>query len=97
MKLLPIIVSIIVHFPSVLAHSNYDHIIVDGQIIGEPYQYVRRTNNSNTLLQNVNSTDMRCNSGASSSPALKTQTYAISAGDMLGFAIQDTFGYPGPQ
>jgi hypothetical protein len=80
-----------------LAHWNYDRIIVNGNIIGLPYQHVRKTNNSNTPLQNVNSTDMRCNSGASSGIALKTQTYGVAAGDMLGFAIKDTFGHPGPQ
>jgi hypothetical protein len=80
-----------------LAHWNYDRIIVNGQIIGEPYQYVRKTNNSNYPLQNVNSTDMRCNSGASSGVALNTSTYTVASGDMLGFAIKDTFGHPGPQ
>jgi len=79
------------------AHWNYDRIIVNGQIIGEPYQYVRKTNNSNSPLQNVNSTDMRCNSGASFGVALNTQTYTVAAGDMLGFAVKDTFGHPGPQ
>lgn len=79
------------------AHWNYDRIIVNGEIIGAPYQYVRRTNDSNTPLQNVNSTDMRCNSGASSGTALNTSTYTVVAGDMLGFAIKDTFGHPGPQ
>jgi hypothetical protein len=81
----------------VRSHWNYDRIIVNGQVVGEPYQYVRRTNNSNSPLQNVNSTDMRCNSGASSGIALNTQTYNVVAGDMLGFAIKDTFGHPGPQ
>jgi hypothetical protein len=83
--------------PPTLAHWNYDHIIHNGQIIGSPYQHVRRTNNSNSPLQNVNSTDMRCNSGAASGLALNTQTYTVAAGDMLGFAVKDTFGHPGPQ
>lgn len=82
---------------SSLAHWNYDRIIVNGQIIGNSYQHVRKTNNSNTPLQNVNSSDMRCNSGAESGIALNTSTYPVSAGDMLGFAIKDTFGHPGPQ
>lgn len=80
-----------------LAHWNYDRIIVNEQIIGESYQYVRKTNNSNAPLQNVNSTDMRCNSGASSGLLLNTSTYTVNAGDKLGFAIKDTFGHPGPQ
>lgn len=85
------------HTNSALAHWNYDRIIVNGKIIGESYQYVRKTNNSNSPLQNVNSTDMRCNSGASSGVVLNTQTYTVAAGDMLGFAVKDTFGHPGPQ
>jgi hypothetical protein len=58
---------------------------------------VRKTSNSNSPLQNVNSTEMRCNSGGLSGIALNTQTYSVSAGDMLGFAIKDTFGHTGPQ
>ncbi|KAH7067492.1 glycosyl hydrolase family 61-domain-containing protein [Paraphoma chrysanthemicola] len=79
------------------AHWNYDRIIVNGQIIGDPYQYVRKTNSSNSPLQNVNSTDMRCNAGASSGIIPNTQTYTVTAGDKLGFAVKDTFGHPGPQ
>jgi hypothetical protein len=80
-----------------LAHWNYDRIIVNGELIGAPYQYVRKTNYSNNPLQNVNSTSMRCNYGAESGVALNTETYTVAAGDMLGFAIKDTFGHPGPQ
>ena len=78
-----------------LAHWNYDKIIVNGETIGDSYQYIRKTNNSNNPLQNVNSTDMRCNMGASS--GANTQTYTVRAGDELGFKIADTFGHPGPQ
>ncbi|KAF2659672.1 lytic polysaccharide monooxygenase [Lophiostoma macrostomum CBS 122681] len=78
-----------------LAHWNYDRIIVNGQIIGEPYQYIRRSNNSNSPLQNVNSTSMRCNMGGASGAT--TQTYTVAAGSRLGFAVADTFGHPGPQ
>ncbi|KAF2825768.1 hypothetical protein CC86DRAFT_293694 [Ophiobolus disseminans] len=98
MKLtLPAFALLALHTSIALAHWNYDRIIVNGQVIGEPYQYVRKTNNSNSPLQNVNSTDMRCNSGASSGVTLNTQTYTVAAGDMLGFAVKDTFGHPGPQ
>lgn len=85
------------HASTALAHWNYDRIIVNGAIIGSPYQYVRRTNNSNTPLQNVNSTDMRCNAGAASGIPLNTSTYTVTAGDTLGFTLKDTFGHPGPQ
>jgi hypothetical protein len=98
MKLSPLAFTFVALNTSITyAHWNYDHIIVNGQIIGDPYQFVRKTNNSNTPLQNVNSTDMRCNAGASSGVALNTQTYTVAAGDSLGFAVKDTFGHPGPQ
>ncbi|KAJ4362373.1 hypothetical protein N0V83_010466 [Neocucurbitaria cava] len=85
------------HASTALAHWNYDRIIVNGAVIGSPYQYIRRTNNSNTPLQNVNSTDMRCNAGAASGVPLNTSTYTVAAGDTLGFTLKDTFGHPGPQ
>jgi hypothetical protein len=80
-----------------LAHWTYDRIIVNGQIIGSPYQYIRHHTNGNNPLQNVNSTDMRCNINALSGVVTNTSTYPVSAGDKLGFTIADTFGHPGPQ
>ncbi|KAF2703364.1 lytic polysaccharide monooxygenase [Pleomassaria siparia CBS 279.74] len=85
-----------VAFP-VFGHWTYDRLIVNGEVIGAPYQYIRQSNNSNTPLQNVNSTDMRCNSGASSGSALGTQTYTVAAGSEVGFGIASSFGHPGPQ
>jgi hypothetical protein len=82
---------------TVQSHWTYDRIIVNGKVIGEPYQYIRKSNNSNTPLQNVNSTDMRCNSGGASGIPLKTQTLTVAAGSELGFSIASTFGHPGPQ
>jgi hypothetical protein len=78
-----------------VAHWTYDRIIVNGQVIGEPYQYVRKHTNANNPLQDVNSTDMRCNINGLS--GMDTQTYSVAAGDQLGFTIADTFGHPGPQ
>ncbi|KAF2193114.1 lytic polysaccharide monooxygenase [Zopfia rhizophila CBS 207.26] len=78
-----------------LAHWNYDELIVNGQIVGEPYQYIRRTLNSNSPIENVQSIDMRCNTGGASGK--NTQTYTVKAGDELGFAINESFGHPGPQ
>ncbi|PSN65870.1 hypothetical protein BS50DRAFT_600989 [Corynespora cassiicola Philippines] len=80
---------------TVTCHWNYDRLIVNGEIVGQPYQYIRKSNNSNAPLQNVNSTDMRCNSGALPGP--QTQTYTVKAGYELGFGIAETFGHPGPQ
>lgn len=80
-----------------LAHWEYTNLIVDGEVIGEPYQYVRQSNISNAPLQIVNSTDMRCNSGGSSGTALGTETMTVQAGTELGFKIASTFGHPGVQ
>jgi hypothetical protein len=90
---------------TVQGHWNYNNLIVNGKVVGDPYQYVRRTNNSNTPLQQVNSTDMRCNAGGASGTftttngtTTTTQTYTVRAGlDELGFAIADSFGHPGVQ
>jgi len=81
----------------VLSHWTYDRLLIDGQVVGSPYQYVRKSSNGNVPLQNVNSTDMRCNIGAESGKALGTQTLTIAAGSEVGFGIAATFGHPGPQ
>jgi hypothetical protein len=81
--------------PPSLAHWTYDRIIVNGHVIGSPYQYIRHHTNGNNPLQNVTSTDMRCNTNALS--GANTSTYTVPAGSKLGFTIADTFGHPGPQ
>lgn len=80
-----------------LAHWEYTNLIVEGEVIGEPYQFVRQSNISNAPLQIVNSTNMRCNSGGSSGTALGTETLTVRAGTELGFKIASTFGHPGVQ
>ncbi|ORY11221.1 glycosyl hydrolase family 61-domain-containing protein [Clohesyomyces aquaticus] len=96
MKTLLYILSVLaVNAPVAFCHWNYDRLIVNGQIIGDPYQYVRRSNDSNTPLQNVNSTDLRCNSGGESGAS--TLMYTVQAGDKVGFGVAATFGHPGPQ
>lgn len=77
------------------AHWTYDQIIVNGEVIGDPWQYVRQHKNANNFLSDVISTDMRCNIGGLSGS--NTSTYPVVAGDVLGFTIKDTFGHPGPQ
>jgi hypothetical protein len=96
-KMKIIITALVLLATTVQCHWNYDRIIVNGQVIGESYQYIRKTNNSNTPLQDVNSTDIRCNSGGASGIPLKTQTLTVAAGSELGFGIASTFGHPGPQ
>lgn len=83
--------------PAALAHWNYNQLIVDGAIVGAPWEYIRRTNNTNAPLTAVNSTDLRCNSGGASGVALNTSTYTVAAGSEVGFGIVETFGHPGPQ
>ncbi|KAI0383317.1 lytic polysaccharide monooxygenase [Hypomontagnella monticulosa] len=78
--------------PGVLAHWTYSQLIVNDEAVGEPWQYIRKHNNSNAPLTNVNSTDFRCNVGASPS-----ETYTVHAGDELGFGISEHFGHPGIQ
>lgn len=48
--------------PSALAHYNFEALIVNGNITSA-YEYVRQTNNSNSPITDVTSTDMICNSG----------------------------------
>ncbi|KAI1370463.1 glycosyl hydrolase family 61-domain-containing protein [Hypoxylon crocopeplum] len=78
--------------PLALAHWTYSQLIVNGEVVGEPWQYVRHHNNSNAPLTNVNATDFRCNVGAQPS-----ETYTVHTGDEVGFAINEHFGHPGIQ
>jgi len=79
------------------AHWVYNRLIVNGSYVGEPWQYIRQPSNGNNFLSDVNSTDMRCNTGGSSGVALGTETATVRAGDELGFGIGETFGHPGIQ
>ncbi|KAI8948301.1 lytic polysaccharide monooxygenase [Xylaria longipes] len=81
----------------VSAHWVYNRLIVNGEVAGEPYQYIRPPLNGNNFLSNVNSTDMRCNVGGSSGLPNNTETATVRAGDELGFGIDSTFGHPGIQ
>ncbi|KAI2467441.1 glycosyl hydrolase family 61-domain-containing protein [Annulohypoxylon bovei var. microspora] len=78
--------------PLVSAHWKYSRLIVNDEVVGEPWQYIRHHTNSNAPLTNVNATDFRCNAGAQ--PAA---TYTVRAGDALGFGIDEHFGHPGIQ
>jgi hypothetical protein len=78
------------------AHWTYDWIIVNDQVIGDPWQYVRHHSNGNNFLSDVTSNDMRCNINGLLS-GVNTSTYPVNAGDELGFTIKGTFGHPGPQ
>lgn len=48
--------------PAAFAHYNFEALIVNGNIT-DPYEYVRQTNNSNSPITDITSTNLRCNSG----------------------------------
>lgn len=48
--------------PSAFAHYNFEALIVNGNVT-DAYEYVRQTNNSNSPITDVTSSDMVCNSG----------------------------------
>ncbi|ORY18629.1 glycoside hydrolase [Clohesyomyces aquaticus] len=95
MKLLSTIIAASGLVSTSLAHWNYNNLIVNGKVVGNPYQYIRQCTNSNSPITDVKSNDMRCNQGGAS--GVSTQTYTVKAGDELGFTIIDVFGHPGPQ
>lgn len=48
--------------PAVMAHYNFEALIVNGNVTS-PYEYVRQTNNSNSPITDITSSNMICNSG----------------------------------
>ncbi|KAM5342103.1 hypothetical protein ACJ41O_015134 [Fusarium nematophilum] len=82
--------------PSVLAHYNFEALIVNGQIT-EPYEYVRQTTNSNSPIEDVTSKDIVCNAGGLDADIrAKTKTHAVAPGDEVGFTVNVEIGHPGP-
>lgn len=56
--------------PAVFAHYNFEALIVNGNITSA-YEYVRQTNNSNSPITDITSSNMICNSGGlGGSPSL---------------------------
>ncbi|KAF1949012.1 hypothetical protein CC80DRAFT_581957 [Byssothecium circinans] len=60
-----------------LAHWNYDRLIHKGAVVGNPYEYICQTTNSNSPVgaDNGNSTEI----------------YEVAAGDSIGFVINSAF------
>ncbi|KUI69920.1 putative endo-beta-1,4-glucanase D [Cytospora mali] len=82
--------------PAVFAHYNFEALIVNGNIT-DPYEYVRQTNNSNSPITDITSTNMRCNSGGLlASTMAKTSTYTVAPGDNVGFTVDVSISHPGP-
>jgi hypothetical protein len=93
----PSLVASLALIPSVTAHWNLAALIVNGEVT-EEYQYVRRTKNSNSPIEDVTSTDMICNNGGIDDDVLaETETYEVAAGDQVGFTVRDVWGHPGIQ
>lgn len=82
--------------PAVLAHYNFEALIVNGNVTS-PYEYVRQTNNSNSPITDITSTNMRCNSGGLlAATEAQTSTYTVAPGDNVGFTIDAAISHPGP-
>lgn len=81
---------------SVSAHYNFESLIVNGEITN-PYQYIRRTTNSNSPIEDVTSNNMVCNQGGQDAAIMaSTETITVQAGDELGFDVNSDLGHPGP-
>lgn len=89
--------AIVASLPSaVLAHYNFESLIVNGEGTG-PYEYVRQTTNSNSPIEDVSSANIVCNQGGNDAAIrAKTKTFEVSPGDEVGFHINSALGHPGP-
>lgn len=82
--------------PKALAHYNFESLIVNGQGT-EAYEYVRRTTNSNSPVEDVTSPSIVCNVGGNDAAIrAATSTYPVAPGDEVGFDINSELGHPGP-
>ncbi|KAH6659884.1 glycosyl hydrolase family 61-domain-containing protein [Truncatella angustata] len=82
--------------PTAFAHYNFEALIVNGNVTSA-YEYVRQTNNSNSPITDITSTDMICNSGGNLAATMaKTSTYTVAPGDNVGFTINAAISHPGP-
>ena len=82
--------------PAAFAHYNFETLIVNGEA-SEPYQYVRRTTNSNSPIEDVTSPNIVCNQGGNDADIrAATETMEVAPGDEVGFDINSELGHPGP-
>ncbi|EGN93952.1 glycoside hydrolase family 61 protein [Serpula lacrymans var. lacrymans S7.3] len=79
--------------PSVSAHYRWTSLVV-GSTITTAYEYVRQNTNDNSPVTDVTSTDLRCNVGGLASGAT-TSTYTVSAGSVVGLALDQAIYHPG--
>lgn len=96
MRITTILLALAAAVPQVLAHYNFERLIVNGKVT-EPYEYTRALPQTvgNGPFYDVTHKDIRCNNGSFAS-ASKTKTMSVKAGDRLGFTIRDVLGHPGP-
>ncbi|SPO05362.1 related to cellulose binding protein CEL1 [Cephalotrichum gorgonifer] len=95
--IIPPVVAFTALLSPVLGHWNFESLIVNGQDTG-PYEYVRRTKNSNGPVLDVTSKDMICNVGGIDDDVMSTtETHTVRPGDQVGFRIRDVWGHPGIQ
>ncbi|KAK6821064.1 polysaccharide monooxygenase Cel61a [Apiospora arundinis] len=80
------------------AHYIFSQLIVNGTPQGKDFTYIRQ--NSNSYMPSfpnevIDSPDLRCNKGAKAGSA---QTYAVKAGDKVGFKLwfNEKIEHPGP-
>ncbi|KAI9151997.1 Endo-beta-1,4-glucanase D [Paramyrothecium foliicola] len=82
--------------PAVLAHYNFEALIVNGEATA-PYEYVRKTTNYNSPIEDVTSPNMVCNQGGLDADIRgQTKTHAVAPGDAVGFTVNSEIGHPGP-
>ncbi|KAM0329266.1 hypothetical protein ACHAQA_004570 [Verticillium albo-atrum] len=83
--------------PTAFAHYNFESLIVNGEP-SEAYEFVRRTTNANSPIEDVTSENMICNQGGIDAAIMAaTNTKTVQAGDQLGFKVNSELGHPGPQ
>lgn len=88
--------AVVAFLPAAFAHYNFDKFIVNGNVTGA-YEYIRQTNNSNSPITDITSTDMRCNSGGLLAATMaQTSTYTVAPGDNVGMTIDNSISHPGP-
>ena len=85
--------------PSVSAHYTFDNLLVNKQVVGESWQYVRQHERGYmpTFKEEAAvSDDFRCNLGAGS--GANTEVYTVKPGDEVGLKKQFEGGmaHPGP-
>ncbi|KAG8803415.1 hypothetical protein FRC17_006180 [Serendipita sp. 399] len=84
MKIFSCFAAALTLLPLATAHYRFNSLILNGKTTPE-WQYVRPSNNTNYPIEDVTSINIRCNAGAAS--GIGVQTAAVSAGDLIGTAL----------